>query len=365
MKLNPRYITLGAAIATILITVLGFFDELLSLGIILPVIVSIIGGLTAAALFYSFLQSKDPSLFDKSQDYSRKAIDELRKSKFILEELNECAEILQKTIKTKEPTALRNRIEELINQLPIGNLMIRPIRLDKETIENEGVIEAFIFNVQENLSYVDSQLQSLGVAQFERQDVDETISFLQGKTEELKQRLIQEIAHLSRRADVYLVIGSFITCFAAGYIIYTVEAFTGLNSTTIRLSGPMDVFKYVYPLGTRISLALFVQLFAYFFLKLHRANSQSIIFYHNEITNIENMSLALYTAVLKSNREALLHTLEKLSQTERNFILNKGQTTIGLERDKILNYVENKLLDRFSAIIEKLKASESSAKASA
>ena len=84
-----------------------------------------------------------------------------------------------------------------------------------------------------------------------------------------------------------------------------------------------------------MSLAVFVQTFAYFFLRLYKTSLDDIKYYQNEITNIESKWLAL-NAVMEEKDKALLKIIvDSLSKTERNFILKKGDSTLGLERERL------------------------------
>ncbi len=90
------------------------------------------------------------------------------------------------------------------------------------------------------------------------------------------------------------------------------------------------------------SLVLFIELFAYFFLRLYREGLSEMKYYQNELTNIESKLIAVEIALIKEDNESLKLTLDILSQTERNFILKKGETTAGLEHSKSeLKYIQN------------------------
>ena len=87
--------------------------------------------------------------------------------------------------------------------------------------------------------------------------------------------------------------------------------------------------------GPRLALALFLQVFAYFFLKLYRTSLAEIKYFQNEITNIEAKHLALTTAIQSSNTEYLKEVIGGLLATERNHILSKDQTTVELEKARL------------------------------
>jgi hypothetical protein len=57
-------------------------------------------------------------------------------------------------------------------------------------------------------------------------------------------------------------------------------------------------------------------------------------YYQNEITNVEMRLMALKTALMLEDKEALRLVILDLSKTERNLPLKAGETTVDLERLK-------------------------------
>jgi len=92
---------------------------------------------------------------------------------------------------------------------------------------------------------------------------------------ELKSRLKFEIKKLSTKANVNLGIGSAITITAL-FILYATVIVDDISN-----------FKDTYSLIThyipRLSLVVFIEIFAFFFLKLYKSNLDNVKFYHNEI----------------------------------------------------------------------------------
>jgi hypothetical protein len=99
-----------------------------------------------------------------------------------------------------------------------------------------------------------------------------------------------------------------------------------------------DFLQWFIP---RLSVALFIQLFAYFFLRLYRTNLLDIKYFNNELTNIEYKKLATNIAMkldrggdrpLDKSYVALMSKLcLELLKSERNFILKRGETTINMK----------------------------------
>lgn len=101
-----------------------------------------------------------------------------------------------------------------------------------------------------------------------------------------------------------------------------------------------------------MSFVIVVELFAYFFLRLYKNGFDEIKYFQNEITNIEMKVMSLkYVQEFKSEdmiKELAMH----LMKTERNFILEKGQTTVSIEKDRLQNLSDSKLTNIISEIIK-------------
>lgn len=140
-------------------------------------------------------------------------------------------------------------------------------------------------------------------------------------------RLNREITNLGRRGNINLFIGIMTTIVGVCILVYVVYASVSDTDEIGWRSGIHTIL--------RMSLAVFVQTFAYFFLRLYKTSLDDIKYYQNEITNIESKWLAL-NAVMEEKDKALLKIIvNSLSKTERNFILKKGDSTLGLERERL------------------------------
>jgi hypothetical protein len=71
---------------------------------------------------------------------------------------------------------------------------------------------------------------------------------------------------------------------------------------------------------TRISLVAFIEIFAYFFLRLYRYSIFEIKYFQNETTNAEFRVVALEAALLTEDKEIIKKICADMSKTERNFI---------------------------------------------
>lgn len=140
------------------------------------------------------------------------------------------------------------------------------------------------------------------------------------------ERLNTEIINTSRRSNLNLVIGivsTFFAIFGFTTVLYLTNAMT------------TDVISYFLP---RIGLVIFVQIFAYFFLRLYKKGMEDIKYYQNEVTNVESKISAIeYSLVYEPTPEIQKTIVELLMKNERNAILKGKYTTHSLEMEKLNN----------------------------
>jgi hypothetical protein len=151
-----------------------------------------------------------------------------------------------------------------------------------------------------------------------------------------RSRLLSEVEALGRRGTANLVFG----------VITTIAALGVLSSLALSTIGP-EAYRLVVPNGQldpgvltlmfvpKLSLAIFVQVFSLFFLRLYKAGFAEIKYFQNELTNLDIKYLGVVSAVLADDEEAVREASKSLLAVERNHVLSKGQTTIELEKYKI------------------------------
>jgi len=139
------------------------------------------------------------------------------------------------------------------------------------------------------------------------------------------ERLTREIAALSRRGNLNLVLGIMTTVVGLGILGYYVfyDQASGQN--------PWLFTSHFLP---RLTLVIFIEIFAYFFLRLYKSSLIEIKYFQNEMTNLESRFIALVIALEVSEAPTLDSVIIELGKTERNHVLQKGQTTLRLERAK-------------------------------
>ena len=102
----------------------------------------------------------------------------------------------------------------------------------------------------------------------------------------------------------------------------------------------------------RLSLVILIELFAYFFLKLYKSSLSEIKYFQNELSNFEAKYVSLRIAIMDKDRGVFDEVIKTLARTERNYILEKGQSTVGLERAK---FDQDHFLDAINSLPEKIK----------
>lgn len=155
-------------------------------------------------------------------------------------------------------------------------------------------------------------------------------------------RLESEIDRLNRRGGVNLTIGSTIALIGIISLAYF------LHSTS-DLAGGLSFFIHQLP---KLSFVIVVEIFAYFFLRLYKNGFDEIKYFQNEITNLEMKFMSLKYAQDFKNDNIIRDLAMHLMKTERNFILEKGQTTVSIEKDRLQNISDTKLTDLLSEIIK-------------
>lgn len=116
-----------------------------------------------------------------------------------------------------------------------------------------------------------------------------------------------------------------------GYFVVDVQKYNNIE----------EMFINTFP---KTIFVLLIEVFAYFFLKLYKQNLDDIKYYQNELTNIEVKNLAIQISKQSNNHKLLTLCVEEFLSTERNFILEKDQSTIEIEKERISSNNTNNTL---------------------
>lgn len=145
-------------------------------------------------------------------------------------------------------------------------------------------------------------------------------------------RLKEEINTLKLRSNLNLVIGM-ILCFSGIIALYVfLQKNVGMYVLAYKDHNINEIILTLLP---NAFFVLLIEIFSYFFLNLYKKSIEEIKFYQNELTNLESKFLALKTAKITNNHKLQCIILEEIVKTERNFILEQGQSTIEIEKEKI------------------------------
>jgi len=247
------------------------------------------------------------------------------------------------------------RIEYQVTDFSLGNQSIREelelIKLDllkyrnndsSSTIDKEEISGLIRRLINQNLD--SEQFLKTIETKFGNQIIEEQkINRINRDFESINQRIGFEITRLSKSANINLVFGSLSTLFAIGFLGYEV-LYNPVNFTEL-----IPLLSHYIP---RISIVIFVELFAFFFLKIYKTNLSDIKYFHNEKTNIDLKLIAIKSAISSKNETIIQLAIEELANTERNFILKKGESTIEIEKEKMDIRNNRNIIDALKEIIK-------------
>jgi len=187
-------------------------------------------------------------------------------------------------------------------------------------------------------------------------DKDKSLERMASLVDMATARLKAEIAQLSKRADIYIIFGSGITLIGGVFLYFTVQELLGAYS----VSGSQDSVSInasdVFSVVIRLSIVVFIEVFAFYYLRLYRNIMENIKYYQNEITNIEMKILSLHALEGSDCNESLKALTSELAKTERNFVIDKNKTTVDLERNKLESDFFKSSTDNFVKLVKSIKS---------
>jgi len=155
--------------------------------------------------------------------------------------------------------------------------------------------------------------------------IDSRLANIVARSASLFQRLQSETVRLGWRGNLNLLIGIAITAIGVTALIYYVNTQPELKRDDL----PWGFLGHFLP---RISVVLLIEVFAYFFLQLYKESLGDIKYFQNEMTSIEARTLALIAAVELNDLQTAASVMTRFSETERNIILKKDESTPDLKR---------------------------------
>ncbi|QJE74327.1 hypothetical protein HHL28_15705 [Aerophototrophica crusticola] len=169
-----------------------------------------------------------------------------------------------------------------------------------------------------------------------------------------KDRLAAEVESLTRRGNVNLLIGIAISTLGIGILIFSLSDFN---------QSEMSGSKFWIYFIPRSSVALLVEIIAFFFLNLYRASLSEIKYFQNEITNLDMRLVALLASTADPKGKAFVDAGKELLKVDRNQRLKKGESTIEIEREKLNPAPFEKMFDKMLDTAVKLRGEGKGGKA--
>lgn len=223
----------------------------------------------------------------------------------------------------------RVEIRQLLNQFEDKISQRNEISLDEDQTKN--LFHSLKKNFSENINESFFKKMSEDIAQETLREKRNNFEYLIKDFQSIRHRLNNEVEKLGRKANVNLVIGSLTTIVALLALSYIVF------QTTTSFEDYIELIYHYFP---RLSLIIFIEVFAFFFLKLYKLNLADMKYFQNELTTVELKMTSIITAINFGKNKDITSIVNELSKTERNFILKKGETTVEIEKSKIdkINY---------------------------
>jgi uncharacterized membrane-anchored protein YhcB (DUF1043 family) len=155
-------------------------------------------------------------------------------------------------------------------------------------------------------------------------------------------RLREELYSLTKRSNLNLALGIVTTLVGLSLLgMFVLQAPLQFDTT-------IDFAESFLP---RLSLVILIEIFAYFFLRLYKDTLAEIKYFQNEITNIEAKHLATEIAIENKVEGGVLQIIEGLLATERNHILNKGQTTVEIEKARTERQLTDSIVTKITSLV--------------
>ncbi|MDC5266303.1 hypothetical protein OHW76_14530 [Acinetobacter baumannii] len=223
----------------------------------------------------------------------------------------------------------------------------KQLKLYRELAKNKNIEESYSpvkkennnREVEEVTNLIRNKIESASTENYfkefkEKVKVEAIVEFFLQEAKSIETRVNGEINRLSKSAIINLSLGMMLSI---GGILY-------LGSFVVNAQSFDSLEKMFINTFPKAIFVLLIEVFAYFFLKLYKQSLDDIKYYQNELTNIESKNLALQIAKQSNNHKLLTLCVEEFLSTERNFILEKDQSTIEIEKERISSNNTNNTL---------------------
>lgn len=207
-----------------------------------------------------------------------------------------------------------------------GQLSVLAERLEqKDKLDTAPVVAALLERARaEASSQFLHELEGQLRQRLRANEISEDVS---GVFTDNSSRLQTEIQALSRRGNLNLILGGITT--VSGLVLLAMFVLQDRSTS----AEPLQFALHFVP---RVTLVVFIQIFAYFFLKLYKNSLSEMKYFQNELTNIEQRQIALLTASqLEDDKQTLSRVVEAIARTDRNPPVAAGAQVLS-EGDKTL-----------------------------
>jgi hypothetical protein len=164
-------------------------------------------------------------------------------------------------------------------------------------------------------------------------------------------RMQAQLIAIESRATRALTLGT--TFCLAGALFLALFALTPSwldrdSNTPLLENSWLEFAKYHLP---KLSLVVTLEFIGFFFLKIFSSTLADVKYTHNEMTNLESKIISILWSVNQSDDKSFRDSVSKLAQTERNFIIRKGETTADLERERIAMQSSKMMFDGLNGFV--------------
>lgn len=225
----------------------------------------------------------------------------------------------------------------------LRNELVHKIESEQKIPFDEKKIEQQVNSKIEKIT-LDTLLERIKIKYEDKLTDDLKYKSLEEELYTIKNRIDRETARITRNGNINLTIGFFTTFMAIFFLGYSLLGVSHTTETTQ---------SFLFHFIPRFTLSLFIELFSFFFLRIYKNNLDDIKYLNNERTNIDLKLVALKTSIIHNDNDSLKVILNDLSKTERNFILQKDQSTVDIEKNKIEKINADKLLESIVQIINR------------
>jgi len=156
-----------------------------------------------------------------------------------------------------------------------------------------------------------------------------------------RRRLTDQLYSINRRGNLNLTIGVATTFLAAGLLAYLALKAPELGTLPAILS------HYI----PRLSTVVFMEVFAFFFLRLYRSSLIDARYYQDELTNLNALEIAIDTSFISGDSQTISRTIDHIASVNKN----SAAATLSSVREG-LDYKDlTDLLERFAKLALKGK----------